>query len=204
MNPIILASNNAKKIQEIKTILNPSLNALGFEMVPQGDLQIPEAPEPFDTFFENALTKARHASRLSGHPALSDDSGLIVPALNGLPGVHSAYYAGLPRSDERNNQKLLAALENQANRHAAFVCCLVLVRHEKDPLPLIATGIWHGLIAQSPLGTNGFGYDPLFYLPTHHKTSAQLTSAEKNGISHRALALQNMLTLIEKDWSLTA
>lgn len=204
MKPIVLASNNAKKIQEIKAILNPALNALAFEIVPQGDLNIPEAPEPFDTFIENALTKARHASRLSGHPALSDDSGLIVPALNGLPGVHSAYYAGLPRSDERNNQKLLAALTNQTNRAAAFVCCLVLVRHEKDPLPLIATGVWHGLIAQTALGNNGFGYDPLFYLPTHHKTSAELTSEEKNRISHRALALQNMLKHIQTQWEFKA
>ena len=156
---IVLASNNAKKLKELDAILAP----LGWELIPQGELDIPEAEEPHVTFVENAIAKARHAARLSGMPALADDSGLCVAALGGAPGVQSARYAGEPKSDARNNEKLLAALAKHDSRAAHFVSVIVFVCHAADPQPLIAVGDWHGEIITEHRGAGGFGYDPLFF-----------------------------------------
>ena len=189
MRRLVLASNNAKKLMELSALLTP----LGIELTPQGDLNIPEAEEPFPTFIENALTKARHASRLSGLPALADDSGLCVRALGGAPGVLSARFAGEPKSDERNNQYLLEQLTGKTDRAAHFVSVLVLVRHANDPQPIIAVGNWHGEILDAPRGDHGFGYDPLFWVPDAAVSAAELTPEAKNRHSHRALAMQQLL-----------
>jgi len=173
------------------------LTPLGIESVAQGKLGVGEAEEPHDTFLENALAKARHASRAAHLPALADDSGLCVKALGGEPGVNSAYYAGHTGSrderDARNNARLLAELKE--DRRAYYCCVMVLVYQAEDPRPLIAEGLWHGEIARAPRGTNGFGYDPLFLLP-NGKTAAELASDEKNRISHRAAALRKLLELL--------
>jgi XTP/dITP diphosphohydrolase len=188
---VVLASGNPGKLREIGAVLAP----LSLEVVSQGDLGIPEAPEPHATFLENALAKARHASRAAGLPALADDSGLCVPALGGEPGVHSAYYAGREGDretrDRRNNEKLLLSLKE--DRKAYYYCIMVLMQHPNDPRPLVAEGLWHGEIARAPRGANGFGYDPLFWLPGLGKTAAELDPAEKNRLSHRAQALQKLL-----------
>ena len=189
MKKLVLASNNAKKMKELNALLAP----LGFEVIPQGQLGIPEAEEPYCTFVENALTKARLASKLSGLPALADDSGLCVAALGGAPGVYSARYAGEPKSDARNNQKLLADLGDNPNRAAHFVSVIVLVRHADDPQPLIAEGEWHGEILLAERGDAGFGYDPMFYLPEFDKTAAELDAAIKNQQSHRGRAMQQLI-----------
>lgn len=194
---LLLASNNAGKLREFAALLQP----LGIAVLPQADLAIPEAAEPFPSFVENALAKARHAATLSGMAALADDSGLCVDALEGAPGVHSARYAGEPRDDQRNNAHLLATLADRGviapeRRSAQFVCTLVLVRHPADPDPLVAQGRWHGRIAAAPAGTGGFGYDPLFELPALACTSAQLPAHEKNRRSHRAQALQQLLNAL--------
>ena len=192
---LVLASNNPGKLREIEALLAPAV-----ELVPQSALGIAEAEEPHGTFVENALAKARHASRAAALPALADDSGLCVDALGGEPGVHSAYFAGREGSrdqrDGRNNAKLLADLG--AERSAHYYCAMVLVRQPDDPQPLIAEGIWRGEIARAPRGVNGFGYDPLFLLPSG-KTAAELPPAEKNRISHRALALRRLLELLHAD-----
>ena len=189
MKKLVLASNNAKKLKELGTLLLP----LGIDLIPQGQLEIPEAEEPFPTFVENALAKARHAARLSGLPALADDSGLCVRALGGAPGVLSARYAGEPRSDARNNAHLLEALSQQTDRAAHFVSVLVLVRHADDPQPMIAEGNWHGEILHTPRGEQGFGYDPLFWIPAAGQSAAEMNAATKNACSHRALAMQKLL-----------
>jgi XTP/dITP diphosphohydrolase len=189
MKKLVLASNNAKKIKELNALLAP----LGFEVIPQGQLGIPEAEEPHCTFIENALDKARHAAEKSGLPALADDSGLCVDALHGAPGVLSARYAGEPKADARNNQKLLTHLSGQADRAAHFYCVLVLVRSAHDPQPIIAEGEWHGTILDSQRGTDGFGYDPLFYVPTHCQTAAELDAGIKNRLSHRGQAMQKLI-----------
>lgn len=189
MKKLVLASNNAKKMKELNALLAP----LGFEVIPQGQLGIPEAEEPHCTFVENALAKARHASKLSGLPALADDSGLCVAALGGAPGVYSARYAGEPKSDARNNQKLLADLGDNPNRAAHFVSVIVLVRHADDPQPLIAEGEWHGKILPAERGEGGFGYDPMFYLPEFDQTAAELDAAIKNQQSHRGRAMQQLI-----------
>ncbi len=189
MKKLVLASNNAKKMKELNALLAP----LGFEVIPQGQLGIPEAEEPHCTFVENALTKARHAAQLSGLPALADDSGLCVAALGGAPGVYSARYAGEPKSDARNNAKLLADLAGQSDRRAHFACVLVLVRTADDPQPIIAEGEWHGEILTAQRGADGFGYDPLFYVPTHCQTAAELDGAIKNQLSHRGQAMQKLI-----------
>ena len=189
MKRLVLASNNAKKMKELDALLAP----LGFEVITQGSLGIPEAEEPHVTFVENALAKARHAARHSGLPALADDSGLCVRALGGAPGVISARYGGEPKSDARNNEKLLAELANRADRAAHFVSVLVLVRHADDPQPLIAEGEWHGEILPALRGDGGFGYDPLFYLPEFGKTAAELDAATKNRVSHRGRAMQQLI-----------
>ena len=189
MKKLILASNNAKKMKELDALLAP----LGFEVIAQGQLGIPEAEEPHCTFVENALAKARHAAAHSGLPALADDSGLCVAALGGAPGVHSARYAGEPKADARNNEKLLAELAGQADRRAHFVCTLVLVRAADDPQPIIAEGEWHGEILEASRGADGFGYDPLFYVPSHGQTAAELDAVVKNQLSHRGQAMQQLI-----------
>ncbi|UCV18673.1 RdgB/HAM1 family non-canonical purine NTP pyrophosphatase [Ferribacterium limneticum] len=189
MKKLVLASNNAKKMKELNSLLAP----LGFEVIPQGQLGIPEAEEPHCTFVENALAKARHAAEASGLPALADDSGLCVAALGGAPGVYSARYAGEPKSDARNNEKLLADLAGQTDRRAHFACVLVLVRSANDPQPIIAEGEWHGTILEAQRGADGFGYDPLFYVPTHCQTAAELDGAIKNQLSHRGQAMQKLI-----------
>jgi XTP/dITP diphosphohydrolase len=194
MKRLVLASSNPGKIREIGALLAP----LSIEVVPQSRLGIADAEEPHDSFLENALAKARHASRASGLPALADDSGLCADALKGEPGVHSAYYAGRDgtreQRDARNNEKLLKDLKE--NRAAYYACIMVLVRNASDPLPLIAEGIWRGEIARAPRGANGFGYDPLFLLPHLGKTAAELDPGEKNRISHRGQALTKLLELL--------
>ena len=189
MNRLVLASGNPGKIREIAHLVAP----LGIEVVPQAALGIDEAEEPHDTFVENALAKARHAARLSGLPALADDSGICVDALGGAPGVQSARYAGEPKSDARNNEKLLAALASATDRRAHYCCVLVLMRHGADPQPLIAEGEWHGEILRAPRGAGGFGYDPLFLVPDLGLTGAELPLERKNALSHRGQALAQLL-----------
>ena len=193
---VVVASNNPGKLRELEAILAPAL-----ELLPQAALGIAEADEPHDTFVENALAKARHASRAARLPALADDSGLCVDALGGEPGVHSAYYAGRDggreERDARNNARLLAALGDQ--RGAYYCCVMVFVRRADDPRPLIAEGVWRGEIARALRGANGFGYDPLFLLPALGRTAAELVPAEKNRISHRALAARRLLELWHGD-----
>lgn len=189
MKKLVLASNNAKKMKELNALLAP----LGFEVIPQGQLGIPEAEEPHCTFVENALAKARHASKLSGLPALADDSGLCVSALGGAPGVISARYAGEPKSDARNNEKLFADLADHPDRRAHFVSVIVLVRHADDPQPLIAEGEWHGEIIPELRGEGGFGYDPLFFVPEFKQTAAELDAETKNRVSHRGQAMQKLI-----------
>jgi XTP/dITP diphosphohydrolase len=185
MKKVVIASNNAGKLREIQQILAP----LEIEALPQGAFGVPECPEPHVTFVENCLAKARHASAHTGLPALADDSGICVDALNGAPGVYSARYAGDPKSDERNNQKLIAALQGQANRKAHYYCVMVYVRYPDDPQPIIAEGAWHGEIVDTPSGSGGFGYDPYFLVPQFGRTGAELSADEKNRVSHRGQAL---------------
>ncbi|SNS27659.1 XTP/dITP diphosphohydrolase [Noviherbaspirillum humi] len=188
---IILASNNAGKLKEFGQLLGP----LGFALRPQGDLNIPEAEEPHPTFVENALAKARHAARLSGRPALADDSGVCVTALGGAPGVLSARFAGEPKSDARNNEKLITELAAHADKSAYYYCVLVYLRHADDPQPVIAEGRWDGEIRPEARGAGGFGYDPYFWLPALGKSVAELSAEEKNRLSHRGQALR---LLVEK------
>ncbi|MGI4849733.1 MAG: RdgB/HAM1 family non-canonical purine NTP pyrophosphatase [Janthinobacterium lividum] len=189
--PLILASNNAGKLKEFDTLLAP----LGFTLHKQADFDVPEAEEPFHTFVENALGKARHAARLTGLPALADDSGICVNALAGAPGVYSARYAGEPKSDQRNNQKLIEDLAAHSDRSAYYYCVLVYVRHADDPQPVIADGRWNGEVIDVPRGQGGFGYDAHFLLPDLAVTVAELDPAQKNHLSHRGQALR---TLVEK------
>ncbi|MCB1914336.1 MAG: RdgB/HAM1 family non-canonical purine NTP pyrophosphatase [Rhodocyclaceae bacterium] len=193
MTRLVLASNNAKKAGELSALLDP----LGFQVLPQASLGVSEADEPHPTFIENALAKARHASRSTGLPALADDSGLCVFALGGAPGVHSARFAGDPKSDMRNNELLLSRLTDCEDRRAFFSCTLVLLRHADDPQPLIADGQWGGEILHAPRGENGFGYDPLFLLPEMGQTAAELDAALKNTLSHRAQAMRHLLARLE-------
>ena len=198
---LVLASNNAKKLAELQVLFAP----LGVELVTQGSLGIPEAEEPFDSFVENALTKARHAARLSGWAALADDSGLAVEALNGAPGVLSARYATLfnqPKSDADNNRVLLEQMASLTDRNARFVCALVAVKTANDPEPLIAMGRWQGQILPALQGEGGFGYDPLLFIPSLGKSVGQLSAAEKNSISHRALAAADLAQQMREVWHL--
>ena len=199
---IILASNNTGKLAELQAILAP----LGLTLVSQSSLGIPEAEEPFRTFVENALTKARHASALSGLPALADDAGLCVDAFGGLPGVDTAYYAtqfGYAKSDNNNVQALLekmAHLTQPAQRRAALVSTLVAVRSASDPEPLIASGRVVGEITQQPIGNNGFGFDPVMFIPEFGQTFAQLPVEVKNANSHRGKAARQMMELMRERW----
>ncbi len=186
---IVLASLNPGKLKEFKALFAP----LGIDVISQQDLQIPAAPEPHPTFIENALAKARQASALSGLPSLADDSGICVDALQGAPGIHSARFAGPHANDDQNNHHLLDLLKNESNRQAKYVCALVYIQHPSDPEPIIATGTWHGEIIDTPKGIHGFGYDPYFHLVEHQQTVAELDPQLKNTISHRALAMQELL-----------
>ncbi|MCZ4064425.1 RdgB/HAM1 family non-canonical purine NTP pyrophosphatase [Oxalobacter aliiformigenes] len=186
---IVLASGNPGKLKEFRQMLEPA----GYRVVPQSDYHVGEADEPYFTFIENALTKARHVSRLTGKPALADDSGLCVNVLGGKPGVLSARYAGEPKSDDRNNARLIADLAGLPDKTANYYCVLVYVRSANDPQPVIADGRWFGRIVDTPRGTNGFGYDPYFWIPEFGKTAAELTPDEKNSHSHRGMALRALL-----------
>jgi XTP/dITP diphosphohydrolase len=193
---LVLASNNPGKLREMQALLTGTA-----ELVAQGVLGITEADEPHATFLENALAKARHASRASRLPALADDSGLCVPALGGEPGVHSAYYAGREGAreerDARNNEKLLRSLGDE---RSAFYCCLMVMVHDPDdPRPLVAEGLWHGEITRAPRGSGGFGYDALFLIKELNKTAAELDPQEKNRLSHRAIAARRLLELLHAD-----
>jgi XTP/dITP diphosphohydrolase len=198
MNELVAASGNPGKLREFHEMLDP----LGFKIVPQGELGIPDAEEPHATFVENALAKARHACRASGRGAFADDSGICVAALLGAPGVRSARYANEVETsppdreaqDERNNRKLIAALAGTHDRRAHYYCVIVLVRHPEDPEPLIAEGRWHGEVIHTPRGRNGFGYDPYFFVPAFGRTAAELEPSEKNSVSHRALALRQLVS----------
>lgn len=187
--PIVLASNNAGKLREFGQLLAP----LGFTLHAQGEFGVPEAEEPHATFVENALAKARHAARATGIAALADDSGVCVNALGGAPGVLSARYAGEPKSDARNNARLIADLAAQADKSAYYYCVLVYLRHADDPQPLIAEGRWDGEIVAQPRGQGGFGYDPHFWLPALGMTAAELAPEEKNSVSHRGQALRMLM-----------
>lgn len=191
---LVIASGNQGKLKEIQALLAP----LALEVLPQSAFNVPEAEEPFVTFVENALTKARHASRHTGLPALADDSGICVDALQGAPGVYSARYAGEPKSDARNNEKLLQSLSGVQDRHAHYYCVMVLVRHADDPQPLIAEGIWQGEILTTARGEGGFGYDPLFLDAKTGQTAAELSPEIKNRISHRGHALSRLLHQLER------
>ena len=186
---IVLASGNPGKLREFRQMLEPA----GYRVVPQSDYQVSEADEPYFTFVENALAKARHVARQTGKPALADDSGLCVNVLGGRPGVLSARYAGEPKSDDRNNALLIHELSEIADRAANYYCVLVYVRSADDPQPVIADGRWFGKIIDQPKGTNGFGYDPYFWIPEFGKTAAELSPEEKNSHSHRGLALRALL-----------
>jgi XTP/dITP diphosphohydrolase len=196
MQKLVIASNNAGKLRELGELLA----VVEFEPVPQSAFNVPEVDEPHPTFIENALAKARHASRIAGLPALSDDSGICVDVLNGQPGVHSARFAGEPKSDQRNNEKLMQLLAGKADRRAHYYCVIVMVRNPDDPQPLIAEGIWHGKVIDTPRGTGGFGYDPYFYLPSLRRTVAELEASHKNSISHRGLAMQSFRNRLLERW----
>jgi len=199
---VVLASNNPGKLREFSALLAPH----GLALIAQGELGVCAAEEPHATFLENALAKARHASRLTGLPALADDSGLCVTALKDAPGVHSARYAllmGAGQSDAANNARLVAEMDGQTDRRARYVALLVLVRYAEDPQPVVGEGVWHGEITAQARGTNGFGYDPHFWLADLGKTAAELTPDEKNRLSHRGRALQQLLARLSEQ-ALTA
>ena len=194
MKKLVLASSNPGKLREFEALLAP----LGMEVVPQASLGIADAEEPHGTFVENALAKARHASGRSRLPALADDSGICVAALGGEPGVHSARFAGEPKSDARNNEKLAQLLAGKDDRRAHYYCVVVLLRHAEDPEPLIAEGTWAGEIVAEPRGANGFGYDPHFFLRDFGKTAAELEPEQKNLVSHRGKALRRLLAKLRE------
>jgi XTP/dITP diphosphohydrolase len=196
---VVLASNNKGKLAELQAMFAP----LGLALVPQGELNIPEAPEPYRTFVENALAKARNAAQHSGLPAIADDAGLCVDAFGGLPGVDTAFYAtqfGYAKGDDNNVRALLEQMQGVANRRAALVSTLVAVRTPQDPEPLIAVGRAVGEIAREPSGSHGFGFDPVMFIPAFGKTFAELPPQVKNANSHRGKAAQQMVQLIRERW----
>ena len=197
---IVLASNNAGKVKEFNLLLSP----LGFEVITQGSLGIDSCDEPFSTFIENALAKARHASQLSGLPALADDSGICVQALQGMPGVKSARFALSEKNtnptDADNNHLLIEKLQGLSNRQAHFTCTLVFLESAQDPEPLIAVGQWNGQIIDEAQGSEGFGYDPHFLISELNKTAAQMSAAEKNEVSHRGQALKLLINALQKKY----
>ena len=194
MKKLVLASSNPGKLREFEALLAP----LGMEVVAQASLGVSDADEPHGTFVENALAKARHASRRTRFPALADDSGICVEALGGEPGVHSARFAGEPRSDARNNEKLVKLLAGKDSRRAHYYCVVVFLRHAEDPEPVIAEGTWAGEIVAEPRGANGFGYDPHFFLKDFGKTAAELGPEQKNLVSHRGKALRRLLAKLKE------
>ena len=199
MKQIVLASNNKGKLAELQAMFAP----LGLQLIAQAELNIPEAEEPFHTFVENALAKARHASRLSGLPALADDAGLCVDAFNGLPGVQTAFYCtqfGYEKSDDNNRRALLEQMQNTSNRRAALVSTLVALRNADDPEPLIASGRAEGEITRELRGDKGFGFDPVMFIPEMNMTFAQMSEAEKNARSHRGQAARLMRELMQQRW----
>ena len=196
---LVLASNNQGKLAELQALFAD----LDLELIPQAHLQVTEADEPFRTFVENALAKARHASAATGLPAIADDAGLCVDAFGGLPGVDTAFYAmqfGYDKGDDNNVKALLEQLKGQPNRRAALVSTLVAVRSKDDPEPLIAVGRAVGEITEKPIGINGFGFDPVMFLPKIGKTFAQLSDIEKNAMSHRGQAAKQMVQLMQERW----
>ncbi|WP_027795389.1 RdgB/HAM1 family non-canonical purine NTP pyrophosphatase [Paraburkholderia acidipaludis] len=198
LSRVVLASNNAGKLREFAALFG----TVGIELLPQGQFNVPEAEEPHPTFVENALAKARHAAKLTGLPALADDSGLCVRALFGAPGVYSARFAQLAggeKSDAANNALLVERLKDEPDRRAYYYCVLALVRHAADPEPLVAEGRWQGVVLDAPRGANGFGYDPYFFLPELNATAAELDPAVKNASSHRAMALKHLLARLKED-----
>ena len=206
MHRIVLASSNPGKLREFGQMFDP----LGIEVIAQSTLGIADAEEPHGTFVENALAKARHASRAAKLPAMADDSGICVRALGGEPGVHSARFAageaaagdvsgsGREAQDAANNDRLLRLLKDEEDRAAHYYCAIVLVRHADDPEPLIADGQWQGVIIDSPRGDNGFGYDPYFLVPSFGRTAAELSPSEKNALSHRGKALRKLLARLKE------
>lgn len=189
MQKIVLASNNQGKIKEFREIFAK----YNIEIIPQSELNVPEPEEPFETFVENSLLKARHCAKYTGLPALADDSGLCVNSLGGAPGVFSARYAGSPKSDQNNINKILENIKNQDDKSAYFYCSLVFVRHDKDPQPVIADGVFNGKIIAEQKGTNGHGYDPIFLVEEYQQTAAELPPETKNKISHRGLAIEELI-----------
>ena len=202
MKELVVASSNPGKLRELAELLAP----LGIEIIPQAKLGIEDAEEPHATFVENALAKARHASRAAGMPALADVSGICVAALGGEPGVHSARFAadaaqggaGRAEQDERNNRKLLSLLAGREDRRAHYACVMVLMHHAEDPEPVIAEGRWSGELIDTPRGSNGFGYDPYFLVPALGKTAAELGAEQKNAISHRGKALRRLIAKLKQ------
>ncbi len=195
---IVLASNNKGKLREFTRLLEP----LKIEVHPQGEFNVPAAEEPYGTFIENCLLKARHAAKITGLPAIADDSGICVNALGGAPGVYSARFSGEGATDDKNNALLVQKLQNAADRGAHYTCVLVAVRHADDPEPVIAEGRWYGEVTDTPAGEGGFGYDPYFFLPELGKTTAELTADEKNAISHRGQAMVKLIEEIKRRWAL--
>ena len=193
LKKLVLASNNQGKIREFEEIFAK----INIELIPQSEFNVPEVDEPYATFVENALHKARHCTKYTGLPALADDSGLCVNALNGAPGVFSARYAGEPKNDLNNNSKLVEELKQFTDKSAYFYCLLIVVRSFDDPQPIIADGVVHGQIIDTPRGSNGFGYNPIFHIPALGKTMAEISSETKNQISHRALAIKDLLLKLD-------
>lgn len=194
MKKLVMASNNVGKLREFQALLAP----LGWDVIPQAELGVSEAEEPHCTFVENALAKARHAAKVTGLPALADDSGICVQALDGAPGVYSARFAGEPKSDSNNNARLLEKLKDAQDRRAHYVCVLVWVRHAEDPQPIIAEGEWHGEILREARGSGGFGYDPLFWLPELGQSAAEIPAQLKNTLSHRGAACRHLLDRLKR------
>jgi XTP/dITP diphosphohydrolase len=193
---LVLASDNKGKLREFQAMFSP----LGIKVTPQGAYCVPTSPEPYGTFLENALAKARNAARATGLPAMADDSGICVRALGGMPGVHSARFAGEPKDDDANNRLLVEKLRDKSDRSAHYVCVLAAVRTPNDPEPLIAVGRWFGEVCEKAAGEGGFGYDPHFYVPELGKTAAELSAEEKNRLSHRGLALEAMIPQLRSVW----
>ena len=191
---VVFASNNKGKILELENLLS----SFQIDIIPQSVLSVDEIEETALTFVENAILKARHACEKTGLSAIADDSGLVIEKLNGAPGIFSARFAGIPSDPKANIQKVLKALEGEENRNAYFHCTLVYMRHAKDPSPIICEGNWYGTILTSPTGTSGFGYDPIFYVENEKCSAAQMSVEKKNRISHRGLALQNLVQQLQK------
>lgn len=193
---LVLASNNKGKLREFQAMFAE----LGVDVINQGALGVEACPEPFGTFIENCLAKARHASKMTGRPAMADDSGVCVNALNGMPGVLSARFAGEPSDDAANNRLLVERLQGKDDRRAHYTCVLTAVRTPDDPELLVAVGRWYGEICDEPAGEGGFGYDPHFFVPEYGRTAAELTAEEKNRVSHRGKALVQMHKLLREAW----